>query len=134
MFMHKIFHWQTSTDMSTVFISQWRDLSRGVVKGDILKVFFFFFYWSDFFSLIGLWMKDFPISRYLCGEGNDNPLQYSCQDDPMDRRAWRATVHGVTKSRTQLSYWAHTDIYEMRDLPMGIINGAMPVEYLGIRR
>ena len=32
------------------------------------------------------------------GRGNDNPLQYSCLDNPMDKRAWRATVHGVTES------------------------------------
>ena len=31
------------------------------------------------------------------GEGNDNPLQYSCLGNPMDRGAWWATVHGVTK-------------------------------------
>ena len=31
------------------------------------------------------------------GEGNGNPLQYSCLENPMDRRAWWATVHGVTK-------------------------------------
>ena len=31
------------------------------------------------------------------GEGNGNPLQYSCLENPMDRGAWRATVHGVTK-------------------------------------
>ena len=36
------------------------------------------------------------------GVGNGNPLQYSCLENSMDRRAWRATVHGVTKSRTQL--------------------------------
>ena len=36
-------------------------------------------------------------------EGNGNPLQYYCQEDPMDRGAWQATVQGVTKSRTQLS-------------------------------
>ena len=34
------------------------------------------------------------------GEGNGNPLQYSCLDNPMDRGAWRATVNGVPKSRT----------------------------------
>ena len=43
------------------------------------------------------------------GGGHDNPLQCSCLENPMDRRAWWATVHGVTKSRTQLSthipYW-----------------------------
>ena len=31
------------------------------------------------------------------GEGNDDPLQYSCLENPMDRGGWRATVHGVTK-------------------------------------
>ena len=39
--------------------------------------------------------------------GHDNPLQYSCQENPMDRGAWRATVHGVTKSRTWLSMLCH---------------------------
>ena len=36
------------------------------------------------------------------GEGNGNPLQYYCLENPMDRGAWQATVHGVTKSRTRL--------------------------------
>ena len=35
------------------------------------------------------------------GEGNGNPFQYSCLENPMDRGAWWATVHGVAKSRTQ---------------------------------
>ena len=35
--------------------------------------------------------------------GNGNPLQYSCLVNPMDRGAWWAAVHGVTKSKTQLS-------------------------------
>ena len=37
------------------------------------------------------------------GGGNDNPLQYSCLENLIDRDAWRATVHGVAKSQTQLS-------------------------------
>ena len=37
------------------------------------------------------------------GEGNGNPLQYSCLENPMDRGAWWATVQGVAKSRTWLS-------------------------------
>ena len=37
------------------------------------------------------------------GEGHNNPLQYSCLGNPMDRVAWWATVHGITKSQTQLS-------------------------------
>ena len=37
------------------------------------------------------------------GRGNGYPLQYTCLENPMHRGAWRGTVHGVTKSRTQLS-------------------------------
>ena len=37
------------------------------------------------------------------GEGHSKPLQYSCLENFMDRGAWQATVHGFTKSRTQLS-------------------------------
>ena len=37
------------------------------------------------------------------GEGNGNPLQYSCLENPMYGGAWWATVHGVKKSRTRLS-------------------------------
>ena len=37
------------------------------------------------------------------GGGNDNPLQYYCLENPMDRGVWWVTVHGVTKSQTQLS-------------------------------
>jgi len=36
-------------------------------------------------------------------EGNGNPLQYSCLENPMDRVAWQATVQGVTRSQTQLN-------------------------------
>ena len=36
-------------------------------------------------------------------EGNGNPLQYSCLENPMDRGAWGATVHGITKSQARLS-------------------------------
>ena len=44
-------------------------------------------------------------------EGNENPLQYSCLENPRDRGTWRATVHGLTKSRTRLSTHTHTHIY-----------------------
>ena len=44
------------------------------------------------------------------GEGNGKPLQYSCRGNPMGGGAWWATVHGVAKSRTQLS-----DFTSLRD-------------------
>ena len=42
------------------------------------------------------------------GEGNGNPLQYSCLANPMDGGAWWAAVHGVTRSWTQLSDFTFT--------------------------
>ena len=49
-----------------------------------------------------------------------NPLQYSCLENPMDGGAWQATVHGVSKSRTQLSdckkeKFGHRDTLERED-------------------
>ena len=41
-----------------------------------------------------------PGSGRTSGEGNGNPLQYSCLENPMDGGAWRATVHGVVESET----------------------------------
>ena len=48
-----------------------------------------------------------PVSGRSPGGGNGNPLQCSCLGNPMDRGSWRATVHGVMKSWTWLSDWAH---------------------------
>ena len=44
-----------------------------------------------------------PGSGRYSGGGNSSPLQYSFLENPMDRGAWRATVHGFAKSWTQLS-------------------------------
>ena len=44
-----------------------------------------------------------PGSGRSPGEGNGNPLQYPCLENPMDRGAWQVTVHGVAKSLTRLA-------------------------------
>ena len=54
-----------------------------------------------------------PGSGRSPGEGNGNPLQYSCLENPMDRGAWWATVHGVAKSWTWWSNWLHLLTYRM---------------------
>ena len=43
------------------------------------------------------------------GEGSGNPLKYSCLENPMDRGAWQATVHGVAKSQARLTDSTYTD-------------------------
>ena len=44
-----------------------------------------------------------PGSGGSSGRGNGNPVWYSCLGNPMDRGAWRATVHGVSKNQTRLN-------------------------------
>ena len=60
-------------------------------------------------------MGSIPGSGRSPGEGNGNPLQYPCLENPMDRGAWWATVHGVTKSQTQLTHsaYTYTQLYEI---------------------
>ena len=50
-----------------------------------------------------------PGSGRSSGEGSGNPFQYSCLGNPMERGAWRATVHRETKSRTRLSDFTSLD-------------------------
>ena len=59
-----------------------------------------------------------PGLRRSPGEGNGNPLQYSCLENPTDRGAWWATIHRVTKSRMRLSelhfYFLAPSLYGLR--------------------
>ena len=48
-------------------------------------------------------MGSTPGSEKSPGGGDGNPLRYSCQENPLDRGAWQATVHGVAKNWTQLN-------------------------------
>ena len=52
------------------------------------------------------------------GGGNGNPLQYSCLENPMDRGAWQAAVHGVTKSQTRLSDFTFTSHFHALEKEM----------------
>ena len=65
------------------------------------------FYWPPFSASLthynkelscDCWLKGiFRISHIFSGKGNGNPLQYSCLENPMDGRAWKAAVHGVAE-------------------------------------
>ena len=63
---------------------------------------------DDIPNQINYLKKKFDTPNANFGEGNGNPLQYSCLENPMDRGAWWAAVHGVTKSRTRLSDFTFT--------------------------
>ena len=58
------------------------------------------------------------------GGGNGSPRQYSCLENPMDRGAWQATVHGVAKSQTRLSNWAR-----MQDQSRGLLCLSVPTTF-----
>ena len=48
------------------------------------------------------WATSLSLFTFMIGEGNGNPLQYPCLENPMDRGAWGAAVYGVTQSWTRL--------------------------------
>ena len=66
-----------------------------------------FYLWCVFQIFSSSLLFFFWLGYGVFGEGSGNPLQYSCLENSMDRGAWGATVHGVEKSQTQLSNWAH---------------------------
>ena len=59
------------------------------------------------------------------GEGNGNPLQYSCLANPMDEGAWWAAVHGVAKSRTRLSNFTSTFHFHALEKEMATHSGVL---------
>ena len=76
-----------------------------------------------------------PESGRSHGGGHGSPLQYSCLENPVDRGAWRATVHRVTKSQTrlkQLNTRKHTQMYRVAKLVssrnLDIEGGTLPCD------
>ena len=57
-------------------------------------------------------LSSIPGLRRSPGGGNDNPLQYSCLENPIARGAWRAAVHGVAKSQTQQTEQSIAHLYK----------------------
>ena len=74
-----------------------------------------------------LYFHLFAFNLYISlREGNGNPLQYSCLENPMDREAWYTTVHGIAKSRTRLSDFTFTFHFSLSCIGEG--NGN-PLQY-----
>ena len=69
-------------------------------KMSIVQLIFFFFFPFAVREWNGEKMGEIPESGRSPGGGHGDSLQYSCLENPTDRGAWWATVHGVTKGRT----------------------------------
>ena len=60
-------------------------------------------WWAAVHGVAQSWTRLKPLSMHACiGEGNSNPLQYACLENPRDRGAWWAAIYGVAQSRTRL--------------------------------
>ena len=57
-----------------------------------------------------------PWVRKIPGGGHGKTLQYSCLEIPMDREAWRATVHRVAQNRTRLKHSAHASLTKFHSI------------------
>ena len=64
-------------------------------------------------------------------EGNGTPLQYSCLENPMDRGAWKAAVHGVAEGRTRLSDFTFTFHFHALEKEMATHSSVLPGESQG---
>ena len=67
-------------------------------------------------------MGSIPGSGRSSGEGNSNPLQYSCLGNPMDRGAWQATTHRVAESDT-MEATSHRNLMETFDTILTLLEG-----------
>ena len=97
---------------------------------DSLRLFNLYLHTTQFLSEVSLWRQNdsslefcgsagkestwdagdlglVPVLGRSPGEGNGNPIQYSCLENPMNGEAWQATVHGVKKSHSDMTEWLH---------------------------
>ena len=77
-------------------------------------------WWAAVHGVAHSWTRLKWFSMHACiGEGNDNPLQYSCPENPMDRGAWWAAIYGVAQIRTWLKWFSmHACIGEGNGNPL----------------
>ena len=83
----------------------------------------------------GGWGREGPMELnwlwFLSGEGKGSPLQYFCLENPKDRGAWKAAVHGVTKSRTPLSDFTFTFHFHALEKKMATHSSVLAWRILG---
>ena len=78
-------------------------------------------------SLESIYLGPLP----FLGEGNGNPLQYSCLENPMDGGAWLAAIHGVTRSQTRLRDFTFTFPFHALEKKMATHSSVLAWRILG---
>ena len=73
------------------------------------------------------WVTSFQFSLSCIGEGNGNPLQCCCLENPRDGRAWWAAIHGVAQSRTRLKRLSSSSRFHTMDSHMLLFNAPKEV-------
>ena len=68
------------------------------------------------------WQLHFHFSLPCIGEGNGNPLQYSCLENPREWGAWWAAIYGVAQSQTRLKWLSSSNISTQQSLPQKLKN------------
>ena len=100
--------WSTQCPFSpcTLMLYKWKSLLPLFPrKAEFLQVSMPLFWESDTTE----WLH-FHFSLLCTGEGNGNPLQCSCLENPRDRRAWWAAIYGVAQSRTRLKWLSNSSM------------------------
>ena len=90
---------------------------------------------SEFTKII-IWFLSFNLLMWYItlGEGNGNPLQYSCLENPRDGGAWWAVVHGVAKSQTRLSDFTLTFHFHALEKEMATHSSVLAWRISGMRQ
>ena len=96
-----LYHWSTGEASYQFKSPRWAS-KRGGFCSECSFCFVLFLNKSKKTKWQMLWLYFCLFVILLSGEENDNPLQYSCLENPMDRGAWWATVHGVAKNQSRL--------------------------------
>ena len=95
-------------------------------------------WWAAVHRITQSWTRLKRLSMHVCiGEGNGNPLQCSCLENPSDRGAWWAAVYGVAQSRTQLKRLSSSSMVAQRASQVVLVVKNLPamqetlVQFLG---
>ena len=118
-FDHDAKNWFIGKDLDAR--KDWRQEEKGTTEDEMVG----WHHWlngHEFEQALGVVMDREAFSLSCIGEGNGNPLQYSCLENPRDRGAWWAAIYGVSQSRTRLK-WLNSSSSSSREAWWAAVHG-----------